>query len=207
MNCQSATEERFNSLTHMLGSIASMIGLILLLRQQSDPWKIVSFTIFGSSMVLLYAISALYHLMSGPPKKILQKLDHLAIYLLIAGTYAPFTLVILRDDWGWPVFATVWVLAVIGIVVDLLPNPKGRRIIPVLIYLSMGWMSLVLARPLLDNLPLLGFVWMLGGGLFYTFGLIFYGLDDRVRFFHTIWHIFVLTGSFLHFLTVYQFIA
>jgi len=207
MYCQSATEERFNSLTHLFGTIAAIVGLVLLLRQQSDPWKIVSFTIFGSSMVLLYATSSLYHLMTGRAKKILRKLDHLAIYLLISGTYAPFTLVVLRNDWGWPVFVAVWVLAIIGILVDLLPNPHGRRIIPVLIYLAMGWMSLILARPLLDHLPPAGFVWLLGGGLSYTFGLIFYGLDDRVRFFHAVWHLFVLVGSFLHFLTVYHYIA
>ena len=158
-------------------------------------------------MVLLYATSTIYHAMNGRVKKVLQKLDHLAIYILIAGTYAPFTLVTLRDDWGWPIFTIVWLLAVIGIIVDLLPNPSGRRHIPMFIYLLMGWMALVLAKPLLDNLPVLGFVWLVCGGLSYTCGLIFYGFDEQIRFFHTIWHLFVLAGSFFHYLTVYQFIA
>ena len=207
MNSQTATEERFNSLTHLLGTIAALIGLVLLIRQQTDPWKLLSFSIFGGTMVLLYGISTLYHAMSGRTKRILRKLDHLAIYTLIAGTYAPFTLVTLRNDWGWPVFSLVWGLAVVGIVIDLLPNPKGQRIIPIIIYLLMGWMALFLAKPLLDNLPKNGFIWLICGGLSYTLGLVFYGFDERVRFFHTIWHLFVLAGSFFHFLTVYRFIA
>ncbi len=207
MNCQSATEERFNSLIHFIGSIAALIGLILLLRQQSDPWKLVSFSLFGGTMVILYAASALYHFTEGPAKRILKKLDQLAIYALIAGTYAPFTLVTLRNDWGWPMFISVWVLAIVGIVIDLLPNRNGRRTIPILIYLLMGWLALLMAKPLLDTLPPAGFIWLLCGGLCYTFGLIFYGLDARVRYFHAIWHLFVLAGSFFHFLTVYRYIA
>lgn len=207
MNQQSAIEERFNSLTHLLGTIAALIGLILLIHQQTDPWKLVSFAIFGGTMVLLYGISTLYHALGGRAKKVLKKLDHLAIYILIAGTYAPFTLVTLRNDWGWPVFGIVWALAVLGIIVDLLPNKTGRRPIPIAIYLLMGWMALILAKPLLENLPPTGFIWLLCGGLSYTLGLLFYGFDERIRFFHAIWHLFVLTGSFFHFLTVYHFIA
>lgn len=207
MNDQTATEERFNSLTHLLGTIAALIGLVLLIRQQTDPWKLLSFSLFGGTMVLLYGVSTLYHAMSGRSKRILRKLDHLAIYALIAGTYAPFTLVTLRNDWGWPVFILVWTLALVGIIVDLLPNQSGQRTIPLIIYLAMGWMALVLAKPLLDNLPPSGFIWLLCGGLSYTIGLIFYGFDARIRFFHTIWHLFVLAGSFFHFVTVYRFIA
>ena len=207
MNSQTATEERFNSLTHLLGTIAALIGLILLIRQETDPWKLLSFSIFGGTMVLLYAISTVYHAMRGRVKRIMQKLDHLAIYILIAGTYAPFTLVTLRNDWGWPAFSVVWLLAIVGIIIDLQPNPTGRRKLPIVIYLLMGWMALLLAKPLLDNLPLIGFVWLVCGGLSYTLGLLFYGFDERVRFFHAIWHMFVLAGSFFHYLTVYQFIA
>ena len=202
MKCQTATEERFNSMTHMLGTIAALIGLVLLLRQQTDPWKLFSFAIFGSTMVLLYATSTLYHALNGRAKKILRKLDHLAIYLLIAGTYAPFTLVTLRDEWGWPAFWIVWGLAILGIIIDLLPNRNGRRILPVIIYLAMGWMALFLSQPLLDNLPLTGFIWLLCGGLSYTCGLIFYGFDGRVKYFHTIWHLFVLAGAALHFVGI-----
>lgn len=208
MKHQSAIEELFNTITHLLGTVAALIGLILLIRQQTDPWKLLSFSIFGGTMILLYATSTVYHAISGrAAKKILRKLDHLAIYMLIAGTYAPFTLVTLRSNWGWSVFGIVWTLALVGIVIDLLPNKRGHRAIPMTIYLLMGWMALFLAHPLLENLPTNGFVLLVCGGLFYTFGLIFYGLDERVRFFHTIWHLFVLAGSFFHFLTVYQFIA
>lgn len=207
MKLQTATEERFNSITHLLGTIAALVGLILLIRQESDPWKLFSFSIFGGTMIFLYATSTLYHAMSGRTKRLLRKLDHLAIYILIAGTYAPFTLVTLRNDWGWPVFGIVWVLAIFGIYIDLLPNKNGRRTIPIILYLLMGWMALLLSKPLLDNLPLTGFVWLLCGGVSYTFGLIFYGLDERVRYFHAIWHLFVLAGSFFHFLAVYRYIA
>jgi hemolysin III len=207
MKLQTATEERFNSITHLLGTIAALVGLILLIRQESDPWKLFSFSIFGGTMIFQYATSTLYHAMSGQTKRLLRKLDHLAIYILIAGTYAPFTLVTLRNDWGWPVFGIVWVLAIFGIYIDLLPNKNGRRTIPIILYLLMGWMALLLSKPLLDNLPLTGFVWLLCGGVSYTFGLIFYGLDERVRYFHAIWHLFVLAGSFFHFLAVYRYIA
>mgnify|MGYP001275833271 CR=1 FL=1 len=207
MHSQTATEERFNSLTHLLGTVAALIGLVFLIRQQTDPWKIVSFSIFGGTMVILYATSTIYHAMRGRAKRILRKLDHLAIYTLIAGTYAPFTLVTLRNDWGWAAFVFVWILAVLGIIIDLRPNPTGSRTIPVIIYLLMGWMALFLAKPLLDHLPLTGFIWLVCGGLSYTLGLLFYGFDEKVRFFHAIWHLFVLSGSLMHYLAVYNFIA
>ncbi len=207
MNSQTATEERFNSITHFLGTIAAMIGLVLLIRQQTDPWKIFSFSVFGGTMILLYATSTIYHAMRGQTKKLLRKLDHLAIYILIAGTYAPFTLVTLRGNWGWAAFSVVWLLALTGIVIDLQHHPGSSRKLQIGIYLAMGWMALLLAKPLLDQLPLAGFIWLLCGGLSYTLGLIFYGYDERVRFFHTIWHLFVLAGSFFHYLAVYQFIA
>ncbi len=207
MNSQTATEERFNTLTHLFGTIAALIGLIFLIRQETDLWKLLSFSIFGGTMVLLYATSTLYHAMAGRTKKVLRKLDHLAIYTMIAGTYAPFTLVTLRNNWGWPAFAAVWLLALAGIVIDLRPNPSGRRTIPIIIYLLMGWMALILAKPLLDSLPTAGFVWLAIGGIFYTIGLIFYSFDERIRYFHAIWHLFVLAGSALHYMTVYLFIA
>jgi len=207
MNSQTATEERFNSITHLLGTIAALIGLVLLIRQQSDPWKLLSFSVFGGTMVLLYATSTIYHAMRGQTKKLLRKLDHLAIYILIAGTYAPFTLVTLRNNWGWLAFSVVWLLALTGIIIDMQHHPGSSRKLQVGIYLAMGWMALLLAKPLLDQLPLTGFIWLLCGGLCYTFGLIFYGYDRRIRFFHAIWHLFVLAGSFFHYLTVYHFIA
>ncbi len=204
---QTVAEEVFNSVTHLLGTVFALIGLILLLRQQNGPWELVSFSVFGGTLILLYGVSTLYHAIGGRAKKVLRKLDHLSIYILIAGTYAPFSLVTLRHSWGWPVFGVVWVLAVVGIVIDLLPNKKGSRTLPLIIYLTMGWLALALIKPLLDNLPVPGFLLLLSGGLCYTGGLIFYGFDQRIRYFHAIWHLFVLAGSVFHFFTVYYYVA
>ncbi len=201
--------ERFNSITHLIGSIASVIGFFILLYlaiTQGDIWKIVSFAVYGSSLVLLYTFSTLYHSFQGKLKKIFQKLDHVAIYLLIAGTYTPFTLVTLRGETGWTIFAIVWGLATLGIIIDLIPS-KGHRIFPLIIYLMMGWLAILIVDPLMAELSTTGFYWLITGGMFYTFGVIFYVIDYRHRFAHGIWHIFVLAGSFTHFFTVTQFVA
>ena len=201
--------ERFNSITHLVGSIASVIGFFILLYlaiTQGDIWKIVSFAVYGSSLVLLYTFSTLYHSFQGKLKKIFQKLDHVAIYLLIAGTYTPFTLVTLRGEIGWTIFAIVWGLATLGIIIDLIPS-KGHRIFPLIIYLMMGWLAILIVDPLMAELSTTGFYWLITGGMFYTFGVIFYVIDYRHRFAHGIWHIFVLAGSFTHFFTVTQFVA
>jgi hemolysin III len=150
--------------------------------------------------------SALYHSLRGKAKDVFRKLDHHAIYLLIAGTYTPFTLVTLRGAWGWSLFGVIWGLAVLGIVVDSLPQ-KGLRILPVVIYLLMGWLVLMALKPLLQALPSMGFVWLLVGGLFYTGGVVFYALDERVRHFHGIWHLFVLMGSISHYITVLFYVV
>lgn len=207
MKQQTPREELFNSTLHALGAVAAIAGLMILLSKGTDPWRLVSFSIFCGTMIILYTTSALYHAVLGHSKKIIKKLDHLAIYLLIAGTYTPFTLVVLRDGWGWVAFGVIWGLALIGIVYDLLPRKNDSRAIPVAIYLLMGWLALLLAKPLLASLPLPAFIWLLCGGIFYTCGLIFYALDKRIRFFHAIWHSFVLLGSFFHYMTVYLYIA
>jgi len=197
--------ERFNSISHVIGAAAALAGLVILVvaaSRQGDPWKIVSFSIYGVTLLLLYAFSALYHSLRGKAAKdVFRKLDHQAIYLLIAGTYTPFTLVTLRGAWGWSLFGVIWALAVLGIVVDSLPQ-KGPRILPVVIYPLMGWLVVMALKPLLQALPSAGFVLLLLGGLFYTGGVVFYALDKRVRHFHGIWHLFVLLGSISHYLTV-----
>jgi hemolysin III len=196
--------ERFNSISHVMGAAAALAGLVILVvaaSRQGNPWKIVSFSIYGATLLLLYASSALYHSLGGKAKDVFRRLDHHAIYLLIAGTYTPFTLVTLRGPWGWSLFGVIWGLAVLGIVVDSLPQ-KGLRILPVVIYLLMGWLVLMALKPLLQALPSTGFVWLLLGGLFYTCGIVFYALGERVRHFHGIWHLFVLLGSISHYLTV-----
>ena len=207
MKRQSPQEELFNSTIHGLGSLAVIPGLFLLLHDQTDRWKISSFAIFCGTMFLLYTASCLYHATKGRTKRIIRKLDQLFIYLLIAGTYAPFTLVLLRDGWGWQVFIAVWVLAAAGIAYDLLPRSSDSRAVPVAIYLLMGWMALLLAKPLLDTLSTRGFVWLFCGGLAYTLGLIFYALDEKIPYFHAMWHLCVLTGSVFHYLTVLFYIA
>lgn len=197
--------EWFNSISHLVGAVLALVGLALLVvlaAHQGNPWKIVSFSIYGFSLLLLYTSSALYHsLREGKAKNVLRKFDHLSIYLLIAGTYTPFTLVSLHGVWGWSIFGAVWALAILGIVVDSLPQ-KGVRVLPVVIYVIMGWCILIALKPLLQALPMMGFVWLLLGGIFYTIGIVFFALDTRVRHFHGIWHLFVLAGSLSHYFSV-----
>jgi hemolysin III len=201
--------ERLNSITHLLGSVLALIGLILLVVRAAldgDPWKIVSFSIFGVTLVVLYTSSMLYHSVRGASKKLFQKFDHVAIYLLIAGSYTPFTLVTLRGAWGWSLFGAVWGLAVIGILQDLLFE-KRKGILSVAIYLLMGWIALVAVRPLSRELPGAGMIWLVTGGLFYTFGVVFYALEKKLAHSHGIWHLFVLAGSACHYFTVILYVA
>jgi len=201
--------ERFNSISHLIGAAAALAGLVVLVvaaSRQGDPWKIVSFSIYGITLFLLYAFSAIYHSVRGRTKAVFRKLDHYSIYLLIAGTYTPFTLVTLRGVWGWTIFGVIWGLAVLGIVLDSLP-PSGRRILPVIIYLLMGWLVLIALKPLLQALPVAGFAWLLLGGVFYTVGVVFFALDERGRHFHGIWHLFVLAGSLSHYFAVLFYVA
>jgi hemolysin III len=201
--------ERFNTLSHLLGTVAASIGVVILLVlavRQGDAWKIISFSIYGLTLISVYTSSTLYHGSQGRSREICRKLDHLSIYLLIAGTYTPFTLVTLRGAWGWSIFGVVWGLAVLGMTLEILPQDE-RRILPVVIYLLMGWMILIALKPLLRVLPPGGFAWLLAGGLFYTVGIVFYALDEKVSYFHNIWHVFVLAGSISHYCTVLFYVA
>ncbi|HAD03837.1 MAG: hemolysin III [Desulfuromonadales bacterium GWD2_61_12] len=201
--------ERFNVITHFIGSVAALIGVTLLVivaARHGDPWKIVSCAIYGSTLLFLYLSSTLYHHAAGSAKNFLRKFDHNAIYLLIAGSYTPITLVTLRGSWGWSLFAAVWVLAILGIVLEFYPL-KGPRILPVIIHLLMGWLVIFALKPLLLVLPRSGFLWLLAGGIFYTGGVLFYALDSKVRHFHGIWHLFVLAGSICHYFLVLLYIA
>jgi hemolysin III len=202
--------ERLNSYSHLLGVVAATGGLaalVALAGRQGDAWKLVGFSVYGATLVLLYLVSTLYHSARGRAKHVLQKLDHHAIYLLIAGTYTPFTLVTLRGPWGWSLFGIVWGLAVLGMVVDSLYSRNARRILPVMIYVLMGWIALVALGPLIEVLPRSGLLWLVGGGLFYTVGIVFYALDARVRYAHGIWHLFVLAGSLCHYLAILLYVA
>jgi hemolysin III len=201
--------ERFNSITHLVGAplaIAGMAVLVVLASLQGDPWKIVSFSVYGATLLLLYLSSTLYHSLRGKAKAVFRKLDHAAIYLLIAGTYTPFTLVTLRGGWGWSLFGAVWGLAILGIVLDSLPR-KGRRILPIVIYLLMGWLVVIALRPLVRALPVGGMVWLGAGGLLYTTGIAFYLADKKLRHAHGVWHLFVLGGSVTHYLAILLYLV
>jgi hemolysin III len=202
--------ERFNTITHLLGAILAAAGfpvLVVSATSQGDPWKIVSYSVYGASLVLLYSASALYHIAQGRTKAVFRLFDHLAIYILIAGTYTPFTLVTLRGSWGWSIFGMVWGLAIIGLIVDSLPRIRNsRRLLPLAVYLLMGWLCVIALGPLLQRLPTAGFVLLLAGGLFYTAGIGFYLYDLRFRHFHGIWHLFVLAGSISHFWAILRYL-
>ena len=200
--------EKFNTITHLVGSMAALIGLVVLIvtsSRQGDVLPIVSVTIYGTTLALLYISSTLYHSLRGNAKNVFQKLDHLAIYLLIAGTYTPFALITLGKTWGWVIFGLVWGLAILGIILELLPQ-KSNRLIPLIIYLTMGWLIIIAIKPLIQTLGMVGFGWLLLGGLAYTFGVIFYVYDERVRHFHGIWHLFVLAGSTIQYFTVFNYV-
>jgi len=201
--------ERFNSYSHLIGAALAAGGaavLIVLAAGQGNPWKIVSFSVYGVMLLLLYLFSTLYHSLRGRAKNVFRKLDHYAIYLLIAGTYTPFTLVTLHGAWRWSLFGVIWGMALLGIMVDSLPWGK-RRILPVVIYLAMGWLALIALKPLLDALPLAGFAWLLAGGVFYTVGIVFYALERWIRHGHGIWHLFVLAGSACHYFAILFYVA
>ena len=200
--------ERFNGITHLVGAALALAGLVVLVvfaALQGDIWKIVSFSIYGISLFLLYTLSTLYHSLRGRAKQIFMKLDHVAIYLLIAGTYTPLTLVTLQGAWGWSLFAIVWGLAVIGIVIDTL-HRQGSRSIQMAIYLLMGWLIVVALYPLFKVMPTGGLVLLMLGGLFYTGGIVFYALDERIKHAHGIWHLFVLAGSISHYLIMLLYV-
>ncbi len=196
--------ERFNAWTHLVGTVFSVIGvaiLIVMAVASGDPWKIVSASIYGSTLILLYSASTLYHSVRGRAKIILRKLDHLSIYLLIAGTYTPFCLVTLRGPWGWSLFGIVWTLAAVGMLQEIKPR-SDARVMSLVIYAVMGWVVLVAIKPLLEHLETAGFVWLATGGLIYTIGIVFYVYDSRFKHWHGIWHLFVLGGSLAHYVAI-----
>lgn len=196
--------ERFNAWSHLLGAVAAFVGAVWLLVIASidgSPWKIVSVAIYGVTLLALYSVSTVYHSVRGRAKVIMQKVDHLSIYLLIAGSYTPFCLVTLRGPWGWALFGIVWGLAVIGMLQEIKPRSEAR-ILSIVIYAVMGWIVLVAVKPLIAALGTAGFIWLAAGGVFYTVGIIFFALDSRLRHAHGIWHLFVIAGSVLHFVAI-----
>jgi hemolysin III len=203
-NRYSFAEEVASSLIHGLGaalSISALVLLTVLSLRSGDPWRIASLAVYGSTLVILYISSTLYHSFQSPTtKKVLRHLDHSSIYLLIAGTYTPFTLVNLRGAWGWSLFGLIWGLAVLGLIMTV--SGFGRsRVLASLIYIGMGWLVVIAIKPLIDAIPPGGLIWLVAGGLFYTLGVLFY-VWKKLPFNHAIWHLFVLAGSVCHFLAI-----
>jgi hemolysin III len=199
-------EEIANSITHGIGLFFSIAGLGIIVTLASvygETRHIVSCSIFGATLVVLYTASTLYHAFQNPKvKHIFKIVDHCAIYLLIAGTYTPFTLVSLRGNWGWALFGVIWGLTLFGILFKIFFINR-LEVISTLVYLSMGWLALIAINPILTQVPISGVLWLVAGGLAYTFGVIFY-FFDRIPYYHTIWHLFVLAGSLCHYFAVIQ---
>jgi hemolysin III len=196
--------ERLNAWTHLVGAVLALIGTILMIvlaSHDGDPWKVVSVSIYGATLIILYSASTLYHSVRGRAKGVLRKLDHHSIYLLIAGSYTPFCLVSLRGPWGWSLFGTVWGLGLLGMLQELRPR-KGARLFSVAIYIVMGWAALAALVPLKSALGAAGFAWLAAGGLVYTVGIVFYAIDARLRHAHGIWHLFVIAGSAVHYFAI-----
>jgi hemolysin III len=197
-------EEIANSVTHGLGLVAALIFLPVLLvraQQSAAPYALTSAVIFSSTLVLVYASSTIYHALPiSTGKRLFRVLDHSAIYLLIAGTYTPFALGPLRGAWGWSLLVVIWVLALVGIASKLMTGVKIRHASTAL-YLIMGWLIVVAMKPLIQNVPLHGLLWIAAGGIAYTAGVAFYAMT-HVRYAHTVWHLFVAAGSACHFTAV-----
>ena len=197
-------EELANALTHGAGVVAGLAGggvLITLAALYGDVWELVSTIVFVVALVLLYTASTLYHAIQHKVAKArLQIFDHCAIFVLIAGTYTPFTLVSLKGPWGWWLFGIVWALAALGVVFKLFFTGRYDKL-STAIYIAMGWLVVVAMKPLMEALPLHTFLWLLAGGLSYTAGTFFY-LRNKLRYSHAIWHLFVLGGSVCHFVAV-----
>ncbi len=202
--------ERLNSYTHLAGTLLAVGGVAVLVVKAAlsgDAWKIVSTSIYGATLLLLYLFSTLYHgSRKGAVRQVFQKLDHIAIYLLIAGTYTPFMLISLRGAWGWSLFGVVWGLAAVGILLDLL-YPKSLRWLQMAIYLVMGWIVVIAWPELTAGLVPAGVAWLVAGGVVYTLGTVFYGIDVRMRYAHGIWHLFVLGGSVCHYVAIFAYVV
>nr|WP_193565661.1 hemolysin III family protein [Nitrosomonas sp. GH22] len=207
---QSLGEEIANSISHGIGLVAALIAtpfLIMRAVQYADTGFIIGASFFAATMILLYLASTLYHaLPQGKAKRVFKIIEHSAIYLLIAGTYTPFTLGVLRGPWGWTLFGIVWGLAAIGVTLkafDKMHNP----IITTSLYLLMGWLILIAIYPLYTRIPVSGLLWLIAGGVTYTIGVFFFATDSRFRYGHFIWHLFVMVGTVCHYFAVLWYAA
>lgn len=197
--CESHPEEIASTITHACGLALSIAALVAMIRVgNGEPWRVVSAAVFGTTLVLLYLSSTLYHAFSGPrAKELLQVLDHACIYLLIAGSYTPLTLVTLRGPWGWSLFGAIWFLAVAGVLVKALMRGRKDGWLSTALYLAMGWLIIVACAPVIRTLPPGGLAWLLAGGVCYSLGIAFFAWHS-LRFNHALWHLCVLAGSACH---------
>lgn len=204
---QSPCEEIANSVSHAVGLLAAVAGtpvLVLSAVRHGGAPRIAGASVFAAAMVLLYLTSTLYHaLPRNRAKQVFQVLDHAAIFLMIAGTYTPFTLGVLRGAWGWTLFGLVWGLALAGVVLTVAGGVRYPKLTTSL-YLGMGWLIIIAVKPLWLRMPSEGLLWLSGGGIAYTVGVVFYAAK-RVRYFHLIWHLFVIAGTACHFIAVLRF--
>jgi hemolysin III len=207
---QSRGEEIANSVSHGAGLVAALVGAPILIVQamrSAEAAFIAAAGVFAATIVLLYLASTIYHgLPVGKGKRVFRVLDHSSIYLLIAGSYTPFTLGVLRGAWGWTLFGIVWGLAGAGVAL----KASGKASNPILstgLYLLMGWVVVVAVSPLVSRMPLAGLLWLLAGGLFYTAGILFFAIDSRLRYGHFVWHMFVLAGTVCHYFAVLWYAA
>ncbi|MCK4508645.1 MAG: hemolysin III family protein [Desulfuromonadales bacterium] len=205
----SEEEELANRLTHSAAALLSMVGFVILVVTAShtgDPYRIASSVVFCGSLSIFYVISSVYHTVRNPKTRyVFRVLDHAGIYLVIAGSYTPFTLISLREGSGWTIFGLVWGLAVAGVIFKSFMTHRLAFIAPVF-YIALGWMIVVDLEGLLTMVPLKGVLWLLAGGLCYTVGIVFYAID-RIPYNHAIWHIFVIAGSLCHYLSVLWYVV
>lgn len=202
-------EEIFNSVTHGVGSLLSIAGTVVLIvfsAINSDAFAVVSSAVYGASLIILYTMSTLYHSITNEKaKKFFRIMDHNTIFFLIAGTYTPYTLAVLRSPLGWVLFGVVWGAAAIGIVLNSIDLEKFSKI-SVVCYIAMGWVIIIAVKPLMISMPFISFALLVAGGIFYTIGVIFYAIK-KVKYFHSVWHIFTVIGSALHYFSVFTAIA
>lgn len=207
---QTFGEELANSISHGIGLVIAMAAfpfLIVRSAQEGNTASLVGVIVFGVSLLMLFLASTVYHaLPEGRAKGIFKVLDHCAIFLVIAGTYTPFTLGVLSGSWGWSLFGVVWGLAVLGILSKTFFSARGG-VLSTVLYLAMGWLIVIALRPLIQALPLPAIAWLVAGGLAYTVGVAFYALDHRIRYGHFGWHLFVVAGSASHFIAIFFYVA
>jgi hemolysin III len=207
---QSRGEELANAVSHGVALLVAIVAtpvLIISAVRAGEVSAVIGASIFGGTMLMLYLASTIYHaLPTGKAKRIFMIIDHCAIFLLIAGTYTPFTLGVLRGSWGWSLFGVVWGLCLIGILLKAFFGTR-YQLLSLCLYLTMGWLVVVAAQPVINAVPVPGLFWLLAGGVAYTAGVLFFLLDNRVRYAHFVWHLFVLTGTSCHFVAVFSYAA